>query len=298
MRFEVLTLFPEMFPGPLGASILKRAMQAGRLGVRLHNFRDYTHDRHHTVDDYPYGGGAGMVLKAAPLFEAVEAVRALAPAAPGLLLHAPGAPETVYVAGPPAEIGPAIPDDAAPGAEAPPGDDSAVEASKDADDLPPTPVILMSPQGRLLTQAVAAELATQPRLILICGHYEGVDERVREHLVSDELSIGDYVLTGGELPAMVVIDAVARLVPGVLGEGSAGEESHTSGLLEYPQYTRPAEYRGWRIPAMLVSGHHAQVAQWRRREALRRTLLRRPDLLARAPLTAQDRRWLDELRET
>jgi tRNA (guanine37-N1)-methyltransferase len=183
-----------------------------------------------------------------------------------------------------------------PGAEAPPGYDLPAQASKDQEDLAAMPVILMSPQGRLFTQTIAARLAAHPRLILICGHYEGVDERVREHLVTDELSIGDYVLTGGELPAMVVIDAVARLVPGVLGEGSAGDESHTSGLLEYPQYTRPAEYHGWRIPDILVSGHHAQVAQWRRREALRRTLERRPDLLDRAPLTAQDRRWLDELR--
>jgi tRNA (guanine37-N1)-methyltransferase len=273
MYFDVLTLFPEMFPGPLGTSILKRAMQAGLLGVRLHNFRDYTHDRHHTVDDYPYGGGAGMVLKAAPLFEAVETVRALPPGPPGLRLHTPDAPETVFVAG--------------PGSNDPPG-----EASIEADGA--VPVVLMSPQGRLLTQAVAAELAAHPRLILICGHYEGVDERVREHLVSDELSIGDYVLTGGELPAMVVMDAVARLVPGVLAADSAGDESHTSGLLEYPQYTRPVEYRGWRVPDRLLSGHHAQVAAWRRREALRRTRARRPDLLAHAPLTAQDHTWLDE----
>jgi tRNA (guanine37-N1)-methyltransferase len=286
MRFDVLTLFPEMFPGPLGTSILKRAMQAGRLGVRLHNFRDYTHDRHHTVDDYPYGGGAGMVLKAAPLFEAVEAVRALTPTAPGLRLHSPHAPETVYVEGPAPAAADAAPADA--------GNDSPPEASKEEE--PATPVILMSPQGALFTQALAAELATHPRLIIICGHYEGVDERIREHLVTHELSIGDYVLTGGELPAMVVIDTVARLLPGVLGEGSVGEESHTSGLLEYPQYTRPAEFRGWSIPAILVSGHHAQVAIWRRREALRRTLLRRPDLLAGAPLTDQDRQWLDELR--
>jgi tRNA (guanine37-N1)-methyltransferase len=273
MRVDVLTLFPEMFPGPLGTSILKRAMQAGHLGVRLHNFRDYTHDRHHTVDDYPYGGGAGMVLKAAPLFEAVEAVRALPPGPPGLRLHTPDAPDIVYVDGPA-------------------GNDPPLEAS--IEESAPLPVVLMSPQGRLLTQAVAAELAARPRLILICGHYEGVDERVREHLVTDEISIGDYVLTGGELPAMVVIDAVARLVPGVLAAESAGDESHTSGLLEYPQYTRPVEYRGWRVPAMLLSGHHAQVAAWRRREALRRTLRRRPDLLDHAPLTAQDRQWLAE----
>jgi tRNA (guanine37-N1)-methyltransferase len=273
MRIDVLTLFPEMFPGPLGTSILKRAMQAGHLGVRLHNFRDYTHDRHHTVDDYPYGGGAGMVLKAAPLFEAVEAVRALPPTPPALLLHTPDAPDTVEVDGPAGNV---------------PPPEASIEESA------PVPVVLMSPQGRLLTQAVAADLAAHPRLILICGHYEGVDERVREHLVTDEISIGDYVLTGGELPAMVVIDAVARLVPGVLAAESAGDESHTSGLLEYPQYTRPVEYRGWRVPAMLLSGHHPHVAAWRRREALSRTLRRRPDLLDHAPLTAQDRQWLAE----
>ncbi len=277
MRFDVLTLFPEMFPGPLGTSILKRAMQAGHLGVRLHNFRDYTHDRHHTVDDYPYGGGAGMVLKVAPLFEAVAAVRALPSGPPGLRLHTPDAPETVFVDGPSSN-------------------DPPLEASIEAD--PPVPVVLMSPQGRPFSQAIAAELAAQPRLILLCGHYEGVDERIREHLVTDQISIGDYVLTGGELAAMVVIDAVARLVPGVLAEGSAGEESHTSGLLEYPQYTRPAEYQGWRVPDMLLSGHHAQVAAWRRREALRRTLQQRPDLLARAPLTTQDHKWLAEWQAT
>jgi tRNA (guanine37-N1)-methyltransferase len=282
MRFDVLTLFPEMFPGPLGTSILKRAMQAGLLGVRLHNFRAYAYDRHHTVDDYPYGGGAGMVLKPAPLFAAVAAVRALAPPPPGLRLYTPDGPETVFVDGPAS-------------AEPPPGNDSAAAASNEQED--DLPIVLLSPQGRVFTQAIAAELATVPRLILLCGHYEGVDERVREHLVTHELSIGDYVLTGGEIPAMVVIDAVARLVPGVLGEGSAGEESHTSGLLEYPQYTRPADFQGWRVPDMLVSGHHAQVAAWRRREALRRTLLRRPDLLAQAPLTPQDRRWLAELRQ-
>jgi tRNA (guanine37-N1)-methyltransferase len=217
-----------------------------------------------------------MVLKAAPLFEAVEAVRALPPGPAGLRLHTPGAPDTVYVDGPD-------------------GNDPPAEAS--LEESAALPVVLMSPQGRRLTQAVAAELAAHPRVILICGHYEGVDERVREHLATDEISIGDYVLTGGELAAMVVIDAAARLVPGVLAEESAGDESHTSGLLEYPQYTRPAEFRGWRVPDQLLSGHHAQVAAWRRREALRRTLQRRPDLLQCAPLTAQDHKWLAEWRE-
>jgi len=154
----------------------------------------------------------------------------------------------------------------------------------------------MSPQGRLFNHAVAEELAQHPRLMLICGHYEGFDERIREHLATDEISIGDYVLTGGELAAMVVVDAVARLVPGVLAEGSAGDESHARGLLEYPQYTRPTSFRGWDVPPMLVSGHHANVEKWKRREALRRTLLRRPDLLTSADLSADERKWLEELR--
>jgi tRNA (guanine37-N1)-methyltransferase len=277
MRVDILTLFPEMFPGPLGASILKRGMQAGHLGVRLHQIRDYTYDRHHTVDDYPYGGGAGMVMKAPPLFEAVETVLTLPPGPPGLYLwHRAGAPETLVA-----------PDMLPPESELPqPGT---------AGPSPVPPVILMSPAGRVLTQRVAAELAALPRMVLVCGHYEGVDERVREHLITDELSIGDYVLTGGELAALVVVDAVARLVPGVLAEGSAEDESHTSGLLEYPQYTRPASFRGWDVPPMLVSGHHARVAEWRRREALRRTVARRPDLLAGLALTRQEQAWLAEL---
>jgi|SRR6476661_1313429 len=271
MRVDILTLFPEMFPGPLGASILKRGMQAGRLGVRLHQIRDYTDDRHHTVDDYPYGGGPGMVMKAPPLFEAVEAALALPAGPPGLYLWSRAEPPVTLIA-------PDVAPEPQPAPAAPP------------------PVILMSPAGRTLTQQVAADLAALPRLILVCGHYEGVDERVREHLVTEELSIGDYVLTGGELAAAVVVDAVARLAPGVLAEGSAADESHASGLLEYPQYTRPPSFRGWEVPPLLVSGHHARVAEWRRREALRRTLQRRPDMLARLDLTPQERRWLDELR--
>ncbi|MGI8587414.1 MAG: tRNA (guanosine(37)-N1)-methyltransferase TrmD [Chloroflexia bacterium] len=249
---DILTLFPEMFPGPLGSSILKRAMQDGRLGVRLHQIRDYTHDRHHTVDDYPYGGGAGMVMKAPPLFEAVETVLALPPSPPGLYLWHKDAAPTEVVSG---------------------------QWSVVSDEQAEIPVVLLSPAGRVFTQETAAELAALHRIVLVCGHYEGVDERVREHLVTDEISIGDYVLTGGELAAMVVVDAAARLVPGVLAEGSAADESHTSGLLEYPQYTRPAVYRGWSVPPILVSGHHAQVAAWRRSEAIRLTTLRRPDML-------------------
>jgi tRNA (guanine37-N1)-methyltransferase len=235
VRFDIFTLFPEMFRGPLDESILKRARERGLIEIELHNPRDVTTDRHHVVDDYPYGGGAGMVMKPEPIFAAVE---------------------RVYVSG---------------------------------------PIILLSPQGRLFTQEVVRELAREPRITLLCGHYEGVDERIREHLATDELSIGDFVLTGGELAAMVVVDAVARLLPGVLAPGSTEEESHTAGLLEYPQYTRPPEFRGWRVPDILLGGNHAAVARWRRKEALRRTRERRPDLLARAQLSALDQTLLAEL---
>ena len=221
MRVDILTLFPGMFVGPFDESMLKRARESSALELNLVDIRDFAADRHRTVDDTPYGGGPGMVMKPGPIFAAVEAVRS-----------------------------------------------------------PDSRVILLSPQGRLFEQAMAVELSTLPHLVLICGHYEGVDERVREHLVDDELSIGDYVLTGGELAAMVVVDAVGRLLPGVLGAGeSIVEESHSSGLLEYPQYTRPAEFRGWRVPDILLSGNHAEIARWRRRRALERTRERRPDLL-------------------
>ena len=287
LRVDILTLFPEMCTGVLGSSILKRGMQAGYLGVRLHQIRDYTHDRHHTVDDYPYGGGAGMVMKAPPLFEAVEAVQALAPGPPGLYLwHKDSAPDTLVA--PTVEALPAAPEDS-------PAEDTQYVIRDIAEDPPGnTPIILMSPAGRVFTQAIAAELAALPRLILVCGHYEGVDERVREHLITEELSVGDYVLTGGELAALVIVDAVARLIPGVLAEGSAADESHSAGLLEYPQYTRPAGYRGWDVPPILISGHHARVAEWRQRAALHRTLIGRPDLLAGRPLSKQERAWLAE----
>ena len=220
MRIDVVTLFPEMF-APLAHSILGRAVDRGRLTVSYVNPRDFTDDRHRTVDDYPYGGGPGMVMKPGPIFAAVESVA-----------------------------------------------------------TPESDVILLGPAGRVFKQAVAAELAEREHLILICGHYEGVDERVREHLATDELSIGDYVLTGGELAAMVVIDAVGRLLPGVLGHAeSAGDESHSHGLLEYPQYTRPPEFRGWAVPERLLSGHHAEIAKWRRRQSLEITAARRPDLM-------------------
>ena len=235
MHFDIFTLFPEMFAGPLTASILARAQAAGLVTVALHNPREWTTDRHHVVDDYPYGGGAGMVMKPEPLFAAVEAI------------HQGG------------------------------------------------PILLLSPRGRVFTQAFASELAAEPRVTLLCGHYEGMDERIHEHLATGELSIGDYVLTGGELAAMVVVDAVARLVPGVLAPGSTEEESHTAGLLEYPHYTRPAEFRGWHVPDVLLSGNHGQVARWRRKEALRRTRAQRPDLLAGADLSALDRELLAEI---
>jgi tRNA (guanine37-N1)-methyltransferase len=220
VQIAVVTLFPEML-SPLNVSIVGRAIEQGLLTVQYVNPRDFTSDRHRTVDDYPYGGGPGMVMKAEPIFLAVESVA-----------------------------------------------------------RPESAVVLMSPAGRVFTQAVAAELAAVEHLVLICGHYEGVDERVREHLATGELSIGDYVLTGGELAAMVVIDAVARLLPGVLGHAeSAGDESHSHGLLEYPQYTRPPEFRGWPVPERLLSGHHAEIAKWRRRQSLERTMERRPDLM-------------------
>ena len=244
MHIDIFTLFPAMFQGPFQESILKRAMEQGLLTIALHNIRDYTTDKHHVTDDYPYGGGAGMVMKPEPIFAAVEAV--LSQSATCNLQSA-------------------------------------------------IPLILLSPQGRLFTQAVAQELAAHPRLALLCGHYEGVDERVRQHLATDEISIGDYVLTGGELPAMVVMDAVARLVPGVLDAASPLEESHASGLLEYPHYTRPPEFRGWAVPEILLSGHHGAIARWRRQETLRRTRQRRPDLLAKASLTAADQKFLQEL---
>ena len=222
MIIEILTLFPEMFPGPLSAGVTGRGLASGLVTLRLHNLRDYTHDRHRQVDDVPYGGGAGMVLKPEPIFEAVRA-----------------------------------------------------RAGKG-------PVILLTPQGELLNQGLVRELAGHDDLYLICGRYEGVDERVAAHLVDKEISIGDYVLTGGELPAMVVIDAVSRLVAGVLGsDESPKDESFDQHLLEYPHYTRPAEFEGHPVPEVLRSGHHAEIERWRRAQAAERTRRRCPDLLDR-----------------
>ena len=221
MKIDVLSLFPEMFAGPLDVSMVKRARDRGLLELKIHNLRDWTHDRHKTVDDRPFGGGPGMVLKPEPIFEAVESL--------------------------------------------------ANEATR---------VILMTPAGRPFNQAIARELAVKPHLLFICASYEGVDERVVETLVHDELSIGDYVLTNGGLPTMVVIDAITRLIPGVLGDDeSALDESFSHGLLEYPHYTRPAEFRGMKVPEILLDGHHAEIEKWRREQARQRTAQRRPDLL-------------------
>jgi len=241
MRIDVLTLFPEMFAGPLDASIIGRARDQGLAEIRLVNIRDHSAERQRIVDDYPYGGGGGMVMKPDPIFAAVEAVRC-----------GGGCRERVA---------------------------------------------LMSPQGSRLEQSGVSELAGYEHLIIICGHYEGVDERVREHLVDEEVSVGDYVLTGGELPAMVVMDAVIRLLPGALGaENGAATDSFASGLLEHPNYTRPAEFRGWRVPQVLLSGNHEAIRLWRREQALRRTLERRPDLLARAELSEEDRELLAKIK--
>ncbi|MEO5951518.1 MAG: tRNA (guanosine(37)-N1)-methyltransferase TrmD [Chloroflexia bacterium] len=263
MLFDILTLFPEMFPGVLGASIFKRAAEAGHVSVRLHQIRDYAAGKHRVTDDYPYGGGMGMVMKPEPVFRAAEWVYGLGEEAEaGITLYEP--PGDVLER----EVAP-IPEGAV------------------------VPVILMSPQGRVFRHSIAEELAQHSRLILVCGHYEGFDERIREHLATDEISIGDYVLTGGELAAMVVTDAVARLREGVLAEGSAHEESHAQGLLEYPQYTRPPEFRGWGVPPVLLSGHHKKVEEWRRAESIRRTVERRPDLIEGAELTEKERMMLE-----
>ncbi|MBA7486589.1 tRNA (guanine-N(1)-)-methyltransferase [subsurface metagenome] len=245
MQIGILTLFPQMFQGPFSTGIFQRAIDHELVRVSIHNIRDYTHDKHHTVDDYAYGGGAGMVLKPEPIFEAVESIKS---------------------------------------------DASLEERGGEL------PVILLTPQGRLFSQEIALELSRYSHLILICGRYEGVDERVREHLVTDEISIGDYVLSGGELAAMVVVDAVVRLLPGVLGsEASSLDDSHSTGLLEYPQYTRPAVYRGWSVPEVLLSGNHAQIAKWRREQAIIRTLERRPELLDKANLNLEERRLVNRL---
>lgn len=263
LHVDVFTLFPPMFASPLGESIIKRALDKGLLTVALHNIRDYTLDRHHVCDDTPYGGGGGMVMKPEPIARAVETVLTRSP---GWTLPVP------YTDLPPwdAEHAPVLPDD--------------------------LPVILLSPQGRPLTQSIVAQLAARPRFALICGRYEGVDERVRSQLVTEEISIGDYVLSGGELAAMVIIDAVTRQLPGALGyELGAHQDSHSpglGGLLEGPQYTKPLLFRGEAAPEILMSGHHANVDRWRREQSLLRTLQLRPDILATAQLSKADLRFL------
>ena len=241
MRIDVITLFPLMFRGPFDESIIKRAREKGILEIKLHNLREFTHDRHKTVDDLPYGGGAGMVMKPEPLFEAIEKIKK--------------------------EIG---------------------SSSR---------VILLSPQGQPFTQEKAKEFAQEKALLFICGHYEGVDERIREHLINEELSLGDYVLTGGELAAMVVVDAVVRLLPGVLGsQESVQEDSFYQTLLDYPQYTRPADFRGWKVPTILLSGNHKKIREWRKRKTLENPLKKRPDLLKLARLSREEERMLEEIK--
>ena len=241
MQIDVLTLFPDMLTGPLNASILKRAQEKGEFNYNLINFRDYTEDKHEKVDDYPYGGGAGMVLTPQPVFDAVAAITKDKPSKPR--------------------------------------------------------IILMCPQGEPFNQTKAEELAEEDQLIFICGHYEGYDERIREHLVTDEISIGDYILTGGELGALVVIDSVVRLLPDVLGnKASAPEDSFSSGLLEHPHYTRPANFRGMHVPEVLLSGHHANIEKWRQYESLKRTYERREELLDRIDLSKEEKMMLQDIK--
>lgn len=234
MKIDFMTLFPEMFDGVLNESILKKAQEKEAVQFRIINFRDYSSNKHNNVDDYPYGGGAGMVLQPQPIFDAVE------------------------------------------------------DIERQTDTKPK--VILVCPQGERFTQAKAEQLATEDHLLFICGHYEGYDERIREHLVTDEISIGDFVLTGGELASMVIADSVVRLLPGVLGnEDSPVLDSYSSGLLEHPHYTRPADFRGMKVPEVLLSGNHKRIEEWREQESLRRTFTRRPDLLETYPLTEKQK---------
>ncbi len=242
MRFDIVTIFPRMIEAALAEGILAKAIQREVLAVHAHDLRDFTEDRHRSVDDVPYGGGPGMVLKPEPLFKAVDAIRE--------------------------------------------------EAGE------PQAIVLMSPHGRRFSQAEAERLSSLDRVVILCGRYEGIDDRVRERLATEELSIGDYVLSGGELPALVVVDAVARLIPGVVGdEGSVAADSFSRGLLDYPHYTRPAEFREWKVPDVLVSGHHAEIRKWRKRQAIELTLQRRPDLLADAELDVEEQDILRELIE-
>lgn len=240
MRIDIVSLFPEMFDGPFGHSIVKRAAEANILSIKVTNPRDFAYDKHKIVDDYPFGGGSGMVMKPEPLFRAVDSLK-----------------------------------------------DGSISNRR---------IILMCPGGKRFDQVKARELAAYDQLILICGHYEGIDERVRLNIADEALSIGDYVLTGGELPAMVIVDAVARMLPGVLGACDAAEQdSFYQGLLEYPQYTRPREFNGWEVPEVLLSGDHAKIARWRRKQSLKNTLERRPDLIAALDLSGEDQKLIVEV---
>lgn len=242
MRFDIITIFPEIFNAYLNESILKRAIEKKIVEIKVYNLRDFTTDKHKTVDDYPYGGGPGMVMKPEPFFSAVESIK----------------PDGI-----------------------------------------PRRTIMLSPQGKVFNQDMALSMAKENRnLLFMCGRYEAIDERVRENLVDEEISIGDYILTGGELPALVIIDSIVRLIPGVLGdERSKEEESFTWGILDYPHYTRPPEFRGLRVPDVLLSGNHKEISRWRRREALKRTMLRRSDLIEKVSLTDEDYKLLSEIKE-
>lgn len=244
MKIDILSIFPEMFTGVLGSSILNKAAEKGAVQYSVTDFREFADNKHKTVDDYPYGGGAGMVLKAQPIFDAVT---------------------------------------------------SLTEANQS---VKKPRVILMCPQGERYTQKKAEELALEEHLIFICGHYEGYDERIREHIVTDEISIGDYVLTGGELASMVIVDSVVRLLPDVLGKAASHEQdSFSTGLLEHPHYTRPADFRGMKVPDVLLSGNHAHIEEWRTKESIRRTWNRRPDLFDEYSLTDQQQVWLNEIKK-
>ena len=241
IRFDILSIFPEMFASPLHCSILKRAREKGLVEIHLHNIRDYAEDKHKMTDDAPYGGGGGMVMKVVPIDRALASIL---PEKEGIL------------------------------------------------------TVLLTPQGETFSQKMAEELSLRSRIVFICGHYEGVDERVRDHLVDKEVSMGDYILTGGELSAMIMIDAISRLVPGVLGNNeSASSDSFSMGILEYPHYTRPSDYRGWPVPDVLLSGNHREILAWRRKESLRRTYVRRPDLLDKIALSPEDRETLEEIKK-
>lgn len=265
MQFDVFTLLPEVFPSYLDTSILKRARERNLIDVRVHNIRDYTHDKHHMTDDTPYGGGGGMVLKPEPVFEAVETVLGFSARA-----AVSGGDNTL---------------------QTPPKPEASHKGILN------TPIILLTPQGRVFNQSIAKELSQHAHIALICGRYEGIDERIREHLVTDEISIGDYVLTGGEIPALMLIDAISRLLPNVLGDPTGAEDdSHAMGLLEYPHYTRPPEFRGWQAPEILLSGDHAKIDKWRRQQALERTFKKRPDMLEKAELSKEDKKFIESLK--